>query len=482
MAITIEVQPQDFQSVYNEVILVLDSDKKTQDKFQYVIDVNIDGTFSTRLKVQSNPQGYGIINLSRHLESAINSKLPDLTSSELFNFITESYTAYDVTLYEEYVLNFIFTTVTNNGGFCQYNFSTDHNFTIGDSINIIGDTTDVYDGFQTVTNIPNSTSVVTSKAFVSVGGAAIGAAKLSSDVPTMIEDTLAVFDDTKYVLNNVVDWIDVPSWDSTDYLLTTSTQRKFLTNLPESYFSRIDDHISMNIRHRDNDTARYLKVVSNNGTYYFENQHNISSATKEFLSVRVGAADITGATLAAGSPSSALPVFDDNTTSYTVQTVTTDYVTPSSEERTFKIDRSCTEHENVKLIYLNRGGSYSPFNFIGASFKTVSVKKTNYQQNYGTYDSTLNAYGWESNDVGVKRLDTNVTESIKINSGWLSTEEGDLIKDLIISPQVYYMDANGLIRAVEIKTNSVKIKQKKTDKLINYSLTFEYSTNNANQR
>ena len=238
----------------------------------------------------------------------------------------------------------------------------------------------------------------------------------------------------------------------------------------------------MNIRHRDNDTARYLKVVSNNGTYYFENQHNISSATKEFLSVRVGAADITGATLAAGSPSSALPVFDDNTTSYTVQTVTTDYVTPSSEERTFKIDRSCTEHENVKLIYLNRGGSYSPFNFIGASFKTVSVKKTNYQQNYGTYDSTLNAYGWDSNDVGVKRLDTNVTESIKINSGWLSTEEGDLIKDLIISPQVYYMDANGLIRAVEIKTNSVKIKQKKTDKLINYSLTFEYSTNNANQR
>ena len=58
MAITIEVEPQTFQSAYNEVMVVLNSTNKAEPKFQYVVDINVDGVFSSRLKVQSNPQGF----------------------------------------------------------------------------------------------------------------------------------------------------------------------------------------------------------------------------------------------------------------------------------------------------------------------------------------------------------------------------------------------------------------------------------------
>ncbi len=477
---TIEVEPQEIQSTYNEVIVVLDSTNKTKKKFNFVIDININGVYSSRLKVQPNPSGYGIANLSKHLESAISSKLPNLNSGEIFNQITESYAEYDVKLYEEYLAEYIFTSVTDNGGKCQYNFSSSHNFTLGESINIEGDTTSLFDGFQTITAIPTPTTVVTSKDYIFVPSA-IGAARLSSGSTSLFESSTG-FTGTKYVLNNVLNFIDVPNWDYSEYDLTLATQRKMFTNLPLQYYSRIDDRITANIRHKDNYIAHYLKVVSNNGTYYFENQHAVSSATKEFLSVGIGAGDITNASLASGAPNDALPIFDDNTTSYTVQTVTSDYITPTSEERTFEIDRSCTQHENIKLIYLNRGGSYSSYNFAGANNKKVSVKKTNYQQNYGEYNSTLNSYGWTSYDKGTTRIKTDVKEVLTINSTWLPEVVGDLITELIASPQVYMLDSNGLLRAVEIKTSSLSIKKKAVKKLISYSLDLEYSVNNTNQR
>ena len=74
MAITIKIEPKEFQSTYNEVVMVLDSTNKAKIKFQYVIDVNVEGVYSTRLKVQSNPDGFGVVNLSKHLESHISVK------------------------------------------------------------------------------------------------------------------------------------------------------------------------------------------------------------------------------------------------------------------------------------------------------------------------------------------------------------------------------------------------------------------------
>ena len=104
MAITIKLEPQTFQSVYNEVIVVLDSDNRNEEKFQYVAEITIDGVLSSSLEVQSNPQGWGIINLSKHLEGAISSKMPSLTDGSTFGGIAESYAEYTIALYESFLV------------------------------------------------------------------------------------------------------------------------------------------------------------------------------------------------------------------------------------------------------------------------------------------------------------------------------------------------------------------------------------------
>ena len=90
MAITIEVEPQKFQSVYNEVMIVLDSTNKAEPKFQYVIDINVNAVNVSRIKVQSNPQGYGVLNISKHLEPYVGSDI-DIDNLDIFKDLENSY-------------------------------------------------------------------------------------------------------------------------------------------------------------------------------------------------------------------------------------------------------------------------------------------------------------------------------------------------------------------------------------------------------
>ena len=564
MAITIKVEPQTITPAYNEVMIVLDSDNKSEPKFQYIVNVNVEGVFSSRLKVQSNPQGYGVVNISKHLESYVSDNI-NISDKELFKEITHSYIKYDISLSEEYVLTSSFISVTDNAGFCQYNFAAPHNYNDEDFVTVSGSTVSAYDGIQEVTSVPNPSAILTSKLFTTD---ATGDSVLSNGTTTIVNDP-ATFTGDKYALNNVLNWIDVPNWDSSLYNIDNSNEGKFLTNIPSTMTTRLEDRITLNFF---NDfianEAKHLKVVSNKGTYYFDNINPIAGDDARFMSVGCGAFDILNAPLSVVAASDDLPIIDATTSSYTVELVNATLQT-SSESHTFEIDRRCAPFEVFNFLYLNKGGSFTPFNFELASSKSVKVNKKTYNQNYGSYDPALNSYGWDSKDSGVTRLDSDISETYTVTSNYVKDTYSHLIIDLITSPLVYHLtenkytfssealitsvtnagsnprinfssphglslgdivklgnfadhtynteytitgipDANsyvidrsvlslpqtsgievssvrslesdGVIRSVEIKSNSMKIKRRSTDGLINYSINFNYTTKNTVQK
>lgn len=558
--ITIELEPQEFQSAYNEVIMVLDSTNKAEDKFQYVVDINIDGVYSSRLKIQSNPQGYGVVDISKHLASRIDKNIIDFTERDLFQRIQDNFIKYDVTLSEEYVLGTSFTGVNNVGGFTQYVYASDHNFIEGDFVTVSNCTNPTYDGVQEVTSA-TATTITTTRAFSLTGGT--GDSILSNGTTTIIPSA-TVFSEDKYATTNVVDWVDYPSWDATDYIVDGADPAKFMTNLPTSFTVKLNGRYSFNIYNKTTDEARYLKVSSdNNGTYFYDNVFTASTDSSKFLSVGVGPYDIINAPKSGSVPVPGIPI-DGDTKSYTIELMDASF-NSSSEMYYFTIDRSSTSHENYQLLYLNKGGSYSTFNFSAAHEKSVKAKKTSFKQNYGSYDSSANTYGWNSHDRGSTRLDTVIDEVYSLNSDYVTEAVGNTIEDLIISPEVYHitastyeftgavsisavtddgngkvqvnavahdvyvgdtikmsgvngyageyvvdsvidvdnfvlchaftttpfigsstyakktLSADGTLRAIDIKTNRVKLKQRATDKLINYSIQFEYSNKNRVQ-
>lgn len=479
MATTIRLEPQEFQSAYNEIITVLDSNKKSRPKFKHVVEIWIDGVYSSKLKVAPNPDGFGVVNLSKHIESYLTSDL-DLADVDVFKNIPNSFVKYEIVLKEEYVYDVPFLTVSNNGGFAQYNFSTDHYMELGDFMTVNASLEASYIGEQEITNVVDSSTVVTTKPYVATS---VGNAELTSGATTILDDP-AVFSEDKYALNNVVDWVDVPNFDPSVYEVESTTPALFLTNLSQNQTVFLDDRINFNFYNKTTNEAYYLEVDSTLGVIRIENNLKTTSDANKFLSVGVAPADIlnhSGSTVTLVSGVN--PNIDDTIEEYSV--VLTDSAgNPTSERFYFKIKSECSPYTNYKLIYLNRSGSFSDFNFELGSNKNVNVKRTNYNKNYGnvTQNGEVITYGWNSYDRGVSSLDTDVTDTYTINSNYITETEGEKIGDLLESPEVYHLENDGTLRAINIKTSSVKIKTRLIDQLVNYSIQFNYSNKNTTQR
>jgi hypothetical protein len=563
MAITIKVEPQEFQSGYNEIVYVLDSGNKAKSKFQYLVDVEVNGFNSGRLKIQSNPQGYGIVNISKHIESYLSSDL-DTSTTDTFKKIPNSVALYEVKFTEQYVYQADFQSVTDNGGFCQYNYNNPHYFTVNEFITISGSSVSAYNGIQEVTNIVSANAVVTTKPFTAT---ATGSSVISSGAASIVTDTETTATE-RTALNNVLNWVDVPNWDYTNYQISTN-KGKFFTNLPSTFLTTLNDRFTFHFNNTADNLADRLKVRANNQSFYIDNPWVVLAGKddRKFLSVSVGGYDIVNAVTNSG-----VNPINDLTESYEVSLVN-NLGLETTETIKFNIDRRCKKHEAFRIMYLNRGGSFSTYNFDLAHSKDVKVKKKTFSQNYGSYDSVANSYGWNSYDVGTAVLDTEVTELFTINSDYVTEQVGDTIADLIQSPEVFHITDNeylysnqlqvsnvaddggfvkitaplaflatpysvgeviflegfeddrfsgvytitavttsgseqfltinkffatpvgalgtikekvlsklGVRRAIDIKTSSVKLKQTKKDKLVNYSIKFEYATKNTPQR
>ena len=457
MAVTILEEPQELQPVNNPYIYVMDSTNKNQPKFEYVVKPRINGVAFATLKIQSNPQGYGVIDLSKHLQNYVSFDLPTV---DIFKEGINSNVLESIEVAERYTRTYTFTNVADNGGNAKITI-TNHSLTVGDFITISAATEPTYNGIHEVVSVEDTNNFTIDKTF-SINSSGI---LVRTDGGATTQDFNIFGGET--AINNVLKHNTV--WDWTEYYLGGSGGL-FFTNLPYDSKVRLEDRVTFNIR--EGSTGNFLKVLTSNGkTYHFENTPSF-----RFMAVGVGPNQLNSGTLASGLLSNSLPVVDADVEWYTVEMIDATETTVS-EVKKFTIDRTCGE--GTTLTYLNTGGSWSVFHFWGARSKQVSNDKTKYRKNVGAFDG-VSTYGYAKSDRGTTTVHTEVKEVHTINTLYLRPNEGDLITDLINSPEVYEVVNNELI-AIDIDTNSVKVKQRKIDKLISYTLNFQYANKNLAQ-
>ena len=433
MSISIKREPQPFIPVYNEAMLILDSTKKSEEGFQYIVDVNIYGTNQSRIIVQTNPQGYGVVDLHKHIEPFVTFSI-DHDNTNLFQNMQSAYTKYNVSLSEEYrVYNYIIS-VTDSAGFCKYNFNSTHYYKIGDNITVSGSTVPAYDGVQTVSSAPSSTSVVTTKAF---SANATGVALRADNATTIITGS-TVFSASTYAINASLYWEDIPNWDHTLYKMDTGTTGSFLSTIPSTNDVKLGDRIWSNFYNSTSLKVAYVQITSDNGVYNIANNKTSSTDANKFLTLGVGPWNIENTTNSVTVVSGVLPIINEFTTQYTVKLLDSTSAT-TSETLTFNLVDNCSRFENYRMIYLDRFGSFLNVNFDLAHKKRINVKREMYQQNYGSYNPTTNYYGWNSWDRGTSQLDSKIREIYTINTDWISETIGNQVIDLIESPEVYHL-------------------------------------------
>lgn len=481
MAITIKLEPQAVQPAYNEIITVFDSTKKSEPNFEYIIDASVDGRGVSRIKLPSNIQGYGILDLHRHIENYVtNQSLAVYNSTSLFEKISGTYVYYEIALSESYRIDLTIASVSDTGGFATYQFSGQHYLSIGDKINVTN-STDVgatYDGTQTITAVPSTTSVVTTRAY---NGTATGDAVIFDNSSTIIPSATA-FTGTKYAYNAALPWLDVPNWDYTDYILDTSTPGKFLSTLPATNTVSLDDRIWNNFYNNTSGVSNYLEVVSDQGTFRVANPYTSTfPADTKFLTVGIGPWNLLNTVSTVTTVSGALPMITAATTSYTVKMVDASG-TPTSETVTFNMDSPCSKFEKFSLLYIDPFSSLLNVNFTLAHKKKASVNRSTFRKNYGSYDASANTFGWNSYDRNLSQLDVDITDTYTIQTDWVTEAVGAQIEQLIESPEVYHLTETGDLYAINIDTKSLDIKQRLTDQLFNYTISFKYTFKNTVQR
>ena len=149
----------------------------------------------------------------------------------------------------------------------------------------------------------------------------------------------------------------------------------------------------------------------------------------------------------------------------------------------------------IRLTWLNQFGAWDYFTFNQKSVKKISTKGTTYQQLGGSWNSEhYEPYGYKG---GKKTFRVNASETIKMNTDYLTEEHSEWFEELINSPEVYVLKDwelprqqnsyalsgsimntfNQYLTPCTLKTTSFTKKTVANDKLIQFTFEVEKSRN-----
>jgi len=139
--------------------------------------------------------------------------------------------------------------------------------------------------------------------------------------------------------------------------------------------------------------------------------------------------------------------------------------------------------EAVRLTWLNKWGTWDYYTFNMKSTRSVSTNRTSYTQLGGTWnESTFKIAGYKG---GKKNFRVNSTEKIKLNTDFVTEEEGVWFEQLINSNEVYILEGfqsdppfsalNAYVQPTTVTNSSYIRKTIANDRLMQYTFEIEKS-------
>ena len=137
-----------------------------------------------------------------------------------------------------------------------------------------------------------------------------------------------------------------------------------------------------------------------------------------------------------------------------------------------KYEVVCNEkYPNVRIKWKNRFGQFDFMNFNMVNRQSFSTERKTYQPQLGTWESSTLSY--QNYDTANTAYIVDSKQSIQVNSNWLSEDYNDILKQLLVSDEVYWLYDEVNVRPLSIITSNIQFKTGVVDKLIQYSFDFQ---------
>jgi hypothetical protein len=140
-----------------------------------------------------------------------------------------------------------------------------------------------------------------------------------------------------------------------------------------------------------------------------------------------------------------------------------------------KYDIVCNQkYPNVRIKWKNRYGQFDWYNFNMVSRQSFSTERKTYQPQLGTWESSTLSY--QNYDTATQAYIVDSKQNISVNSNWLPETYNDILKQLLVSDEIYwiYDESTSLVRPLTIVTDGIQFKTGVVDKLIQYTFDFQY--------
>jgi len=496
---TIKVKPLGVAPTYNETIVVLESTNIQSSNFKWLVDIykgvdtDPEYTLLSSIVILPNPDGYGVIDFHRHIENNISTDFYPADIDGVINRIEGSGLKWSFKVTEQFdnVVWRFDDNQTNLGANVAFNADASliqHPFITGDKVTILQDTGfthSEYNASDVTLTYSDEYTVITDITKLSDTPIEAGLMTLDDKGTRTIEQVFTTGETTIYSFNGALTFQGFRNWVAADYNMnsTSPTTTKFLTEIPRTYNVTLNDRVWLNGLQNDISNPPILGyITTDNGTYGVDNQYNSTGQTF-LVQHKIGPKDLTETTdTSLVALTGSLPAVDSNTTFITYTQNILPIGTEVSETITLNIVDDCSKHDSIRFFFMDKLGSYLPITFNKVSKNNITNTRSNYRQNYGNYDATANAWGYTTYDRGNITYDLVSKEVVTCTSDWMNEDGVAMVTSMLNSPIVYIQDENGNYVAVNITTNSYEIKKTVNDKLINYTISFEYASTNTNQR
>ncbi len=458
-ATTIIAQPSVMMPAYNPIKYIIDNAYKNEPGFRYIFTVYPVTNATPIAQYKTLPvfgTGYGEQDISKLMQSLVTWKFG-------LGIVNESWYQYDIRFGYEYTANIVYTNslTQSTGGDIVIHYNA-HGFVLGDQISI----TQAYGGIAANPTVEGLHTVIFASAnlFVinarwdTVNDDTINGTVTYADLrkTILIEDVtlsaLEVFNGA-YSLGIYAQGL----FPSTEYN-TTLTPSNALTSLVGN----------------TQDSAASIAT----GQLYFLMVRTYSVDTYDVTYFDWDDNQLTSSTVAPGTTDGLYNFFVTTDVPSEAPITQNFYVSikgGSSEIRYyFKYDNRCVINEDY-LYYLDRMGSWQSFAFQLKTYEKGQISREMYNQHV---DGQVVDGEWlySSTAIGNRTLNTNVSNTLELNTNWMDQYDADRFQELLTSPQVFYN--NGIeSRACTIDATSFENFRQRNKNLIKHSVTIKLALN-----
>ena len=163
----------------------------------------------------------------------------------------------------------------------------------------------------------------------------------------------------------------------------------------------------------------------------------------------------------------------------TFNKIVVNYGGGSGTDKTLTIEElQCSKYTPIKATFVNKFGALQDMYLDRKNTESINTQS----ETYKSANINLSTLTYDVNEHQKRTFDKMGNETIVANTGYISDTHNEVIKQLMLSEQVWLekLDGTNSIYPVNVTTQSLQYKTSVNDKLVQYTLNFEYAFDKIN--